>query len=301
MASTLTTLTRVRSKRRWRKHAHTRTQYYTHSHIHTHTRARAHTHNTCKLDRPADPPAGQSHSYAHMHARTHACTHAHTHTRTPKYAHPHLGAESRTQINTHTHARARAHTRTYTHTLQFTRVSTEVRSGELILVALNCVELKCTRNCIPSLSLPVNFQVEFERAGGTGLVPVAHGAPFQLEGQLIAHSGTVPRLPTCVVSQCTLRPGPGRRLMLRRQFAQWQLASESHCPHQWQILPVTPSRGRTGCTKSPTIGRSGWPADMPAVRIPPPPPPLRLHPPHIRPLVLPLLGQIGRLMWPTVA
>ena len=123
-----------------------------------------------------------------------------------------------THTHTHTHAHTHTHTQTQTH---FTRVLTEVRSGESIIVALNCVELKFTRNCIPSLSLPVNFQVEFERAGGTasGLVPVAHGAPFQLEGQLIAHSGTVPRLPTCVVSQCTLRPGPGRRLMLRRQCA----------------------------------------------------------------------------------
>ena len=74
---------------------------YTHARTHTHT----HTHNTCKLDRPADPPAGplrmqnrtRSHSYAHMHARTHACTHAHMHTCTRKYAHPHLGAESRMQ------------------------------------------------------------------------------------------------------------------------------------------------------------------------------------------------------------
>jgi hypothetical protein len=225
VASTLTTLTRVRSKSRWRKHAHTRTQYYTHTHTHAHTHA--HDMQAGQTRRPARWPAAHAEphtialirTHACTHARTHTRTHAHTHTRTPKYAHPHLGAESRTQINTHTHARARAHTHAHTHTLQFTRVSTEVRSGELILVALNCVELKCTRNCIPSLSLPVNFQVEFERAGGTGLVPVAHGAPFQLEGQLIAHSGTVPRLPTCVVSQCTLRPGPGRRLMLRRQCA----------------------------------------------------------------------------------
>ena len=216
MASTLTTLTRVRSKRRWRKHAHTRTQYYTHTHTHAHTHT--HTHTTCKLDRPAGPPDGplrmqnrtQSHSYAHMHARTHTRTHAHTHTRTPKYAHPHLGAESRTQINTHTHARARAHTHAHTHTLQFTRVSTEVRSGELILVALNCVELKCTRNCIPSLSLPVNFQVEFERAGGTGLVPVAHGAPFQLEGQVSAHSGDSPATTNLrrIAVHAPSRPGP---------------------------------------------------------------------------------------------
>ena len=212
---------------------HTYTVLHTFTPTHTHTRARAHAQHmqAGQTRRPARWPIALIRTHACTHARMHARTHAHTHTRTPKYAHPHLGSESRTQLNTHTHTPTHPHTHTHTHTrththehtptLRFTRVSTEVRSGELILVALNCVELKCTRNCIPSLSLPVNFQVEFERAGGTasGLVPVAHGAPFQLEGQLSARSGTVPRLPTCVVSQCTLRPGPGRRLMLRRQCA----------------------------------------------------------------------------------